>query len=61
MYISIMYLFRVRNDLRRILIIEKRIQLVETIRLSTHIDNFEEEKNQKFYFEGAQKKLFFNL
>ena len=35
-----MYLFRVRNDLERIFILGKRIQLAETVRLSNHTDNF---------------------
>ena len=56
-----MYLFRVRNDIQRIFVIVKRIQLVETVHLSTYIDNFEEKYFKKF-FEGVKKiKIFFSF
>ena len=44
------------EDLWWILYIKKRFQLVKKIRLTTHIDNFEEKKIQNFFFEVGQKK-----
>ena len=49
-----MYLFQVRNDLWRIFVIEKRNQLVEAVRLSTYIDNFDKKnifKGVKFFLQ----------
>ena len=56
-----MFLIQVRNDLWWIFNIKKRSQLVKTIRLSTHIDIFDEKKFSKFFLGmGGQKvKIFF--
>ena len=51
-----MCLIRVRIDLQWIFKIEKRIEFNKTIRLSTHIDIFDEKKIQNFFWEWGVKK-----
>ena len=59
-----MCLIRVRIDLQWIFKIKKRIELIKTIRLSTHIDIFDEKKISKLFFGmgGGQKvKKYFSI
>ena len=46
-----MFLIRVLNDFQWIFDIKKRIQLVKTVRLSTHIDIF----GEVFFWIGIKK------
>ena len=58
-----MFLIGELNDLQWSFSIEKRIQLVKTVRLSTHTDIFEEKNFSKIFFERGSKKvkIFFSI
>ena len=58
-YNYIMYLIRVRNELWWIFNMEKRSQLFKTMRLSTHIDIFDEKNFSKLFFGMGSKSIFF--
>ena len=48
-----MFLIWVRNDLRRFFVIEKYIQLVKTVRLSTHIGTLKKNKFKNCFGRGS--------
>ena len=54
-------IIRVRNDLQCIFSIKKRIQLLKTVRLSTHIDIFKEKRFQNLFWNRSKKSEKFFL